>query len=337
MLREDVGLDRRKPFRLLGWQNGFSEIQEIGGMGTGTHCATLTQQWHYHRAVELILIEQGNGERFVADSSEKFSAGDMVVIGGNIPHRWIARGKCAGRALQWLLPHDHGVWDFAEARELKVLTDSRGRGRVVSGNTARELSQMLRDLSAWRGAQRLAGFLTVLARLARAPAAELRPLASPRFAFPASIGHQEAIFRSMSYIVAHHRDGLQQSELLELSGMSRPTFARQFRRHASCSFSAFLNRVRLHAVCRELRESREPIGTIALNHGFNHLSFFNRLFLREVGVNPTDFRNSPGQSSGPFRDGDFFANSVDVVALKAAAQDNPPDKSLRSRDRDSPR
>ncbi|MCX5685149.1 MAG: helix-turn-helix transcriptional regulator, partial [Planctomycetota bacterium] len=67
-------------------------------------------------------------------------------------------------------------------------------------------------------------------------------------------------------------------------------FARQFRQHTGKTFAAFVNQVRLQAVCRALRDSTENVSSIALNHGFNQLSFFNRLFRRELGVSPKNYR-----------------------------------------------
>ena len=68
------------------------------------------------------------------------------------------------------------------------------------------------------------------------------------------------------------------------------TFARQFLLHVGKPFSIFRNQVRLQAVCHALRDTNEPVGNIALSHGFNQLSFFNRLFRRELGISPTDSR-----------------------------------------------
>jgi AraC-like DNA-binding protein len=110
---------------------------------------------------------------------------------------------------------------------------------------------------------------------------------------------QEAIRRAVSYILAHYRENLSLSQLLKLTGMSRATFARQFLLHVGKSFSLFRNQVRLQAVCHALHVSPDPVGTIAFSHGFNQLSFFNRLFRREFGVNPSEYRMNLRKHGSP--------------------------------------
>ena len=46
--------------------------------------------WHYHDTFEISFITEGAGKRIVADSIEEFQPGDLVFIGQNLPHVWIA-------------------------------------------------------------------------------------------------------------------------------------------------------------------------------------------------------------------------------------------------------
>jgi AraC-like DNA-binding protein len=152
----------------------------------------------------------------------------------------------------------------------------------------------MRTLPGLDGFSQVAAFLQILGLVAEGDAKDIQPLASMPFSMTGAAAHQEAIRDAVSYILAHYREPIAISELLRLTNMSRPTFTRQFRRHTGKSFSDFHNHVRLQAVCRALRLPGETVSGIALNHGFNQLSFFNRLFRRKIGVNPTEYRAGLG-------------------------------------------
>ena len=48
----------------------------------------VNNRWHYHAEVELIHFEQGRGTQFVGDNMKRFNAGDVVLVGANLPHYW---------------------------------------------------------------------------------------------------------------------------------------------------------------------------------------------------------------------------------------------------------
>jgi AraC-like DNA-binding protein len=126
----------------------------------------------------------------------------------------------------------------------------------------------------------------------------LTPLSAQPFSLEGTVQQQEAIARAVSFVLGNYRRGVRLEELLKLSGMSRATFARQFQRHAGKSFSAFMNEIRVQGVCRALKETDLPVGVVALEEGFNQLSFFNRIFLRLVGCTPREFRRRSCRVTG---------------------------------------
>lgn len=288
--REDIRLGAGQTFRLLRWDRTVTRVEVVLAPGRVAPVQGHGDHWHYHPESELTLIRKGAGTRFVGDYIELFESGDLVLIGSNVPHYWHLRGTSAGLSLQWDLPLEHGIWSLNEAGPLKDLAEAARRGIRITGSTAGAIRSLMEQLTALAGLSRLAHFLKILSALVDAPARELRPLAAQPFSLSGTAEQQEAVRRAVSYIIAHHREPVRLPELLRLTGMSRATFARQFRAHAGKSFSTFLNQVRLQAVCRSLRDSDEPIGNIALGNGFNQLSFFNRLFRREFGLCPRDYR-----------------------------------------------
>lgn len=296
-LRERIRLSPGQTFRLLKWTQSVSNVEIIYGAGKSESLRGQGDHWHYHRASELTSIHRGAGTRLIADHIQLFDSNDLVLIGPNVPHYWHFTGLSSGLSIQWDFPLEHGIWNFIEAGALKRLTERSRRGLHIKGRTATNTRQRMKDLAPLTGLFRLSAFFSILAEIADAPDSEILPLSTRAFSLSGTDTHQEAIRQAVSYILAHYRETIHLKELLDLTAMSRATFARQFQQHSGKSFSSFLNEVRLQAVCKELMVSNELVSNIAFNNGFNQLSFFNRLFRREFGMNPSEYRESKSQSA----------------------------------------
>ena len=290
--RENIQFSQGHAFRLLRWTEEIRQVEEILEPGDAISLQGRGDQWHYHPQTELTLVQDGEGTRYIADHIELFQPGDLVLIGSNVPHYWHVRGKSSGLAIQWLFPEEHGIWDFSEAASLRTLEEQARKGLHLSGHTATKVRDLMETMHQHAGFTKLTHLLSIISTLIQAPGTELRSLSTRPFSLSGSDEHQEIIRRAVSYIIAHYREPIRLDTLLDLTGMSRATFARQFQLHAGRSFSTFLNQVRLQAVCRALRDTTDPITNIALENGFNQLSFFNRLFRREFRMNPSAYRKA---------------------------------------------
>jgi AraC-like DNA-binding protein/mannose-6-phosphate isomerase-like protein (cupin superfamily) len=288
--RESIQFGKGRSFRLLRWCRDISKVEEVLDWGQQLPLQGKGDRWHYHPQTELTLVQQGEGTRFIADHIEEFRVGDLVLIGSNVPHYWHVKGESSGLAIQWYFPMDHGIWAFVETQKLRQLEEAAHHGLQIRNATAQRLRRNFEQLPELSGLQRLASLMSMISVLIEAPKEDLRPLSKQPFSLSGTSEQQDAVSRAVSYILAHYQERLQLKDLLDITSMSRATFARQFQIHAGRSFSVFLNQVRLQAVCRSLRESHEPITSVALNHGFNQLSFFNRLFRREFGLTPSAYR-----------------------------------------------
>jgi AraC-like DNA-binding protein len=140
------------------------------------------------------------------------------------------------------------------------------------------------------GCARLAILFELLHKLAAAPRLECRKLSQRPFDLSGVYAHQPAIERVIRHILQRFRESIPLSEVLRLAGMSKATFARQFRRHAGRPFSAFVNQVRLDHACRELVGSGMSVSEAAFASGFNSLSYFNRAFRNAHKCSPKEYR-----------------------------------------------
>ena len=288
--REDVRLAQGQSFRLLRWKEGPAAVELLHSPDTAVAWKGYGNRWHYHRELELAAVSQAHGTRFIADSVEPVDGEDLVLIGSNVPHYWDLRGPSEGIVLQWDFPRHHGVWGFAESAPLHPLLEQAKCGLQVRGATARVVRGLMKEMLGVSGLGRLALFFKVLHALAEASGEELLPVSEKPFSLDGTAQQQEAMALAVSYLLANFRKSIRLDDLLALTAMSRATFARQFQRHAGKPFSELLNELRIQSVCRALRETDMPVAVIALEEGFNQLSFFNRIFRRYVGCTPREYR-----------------------------------------------
>jgi AraC-like DNA-binding protein len=289
--REKIELPVGHSFRILRWNRGVDTVDCVLEPGRAVQVSGEGGHWHFHLAMELTWFAHGEGTRFIGDHIGPFRAGDLVLLGENLPHYWHTRGASQGLSIQWHFPESHPLWAFPEALPLGGLFLKAGRGLRITGETAAVVTRWMHDLSDTSGVQQLGLFLTLLSRILAAPGSETESLSRHSFALSDESNYQSAIAGAVRHLIAHFREEVRIEDLLLVTDMSRATFARQFKKHSGKTFSEFLNQLRLQAACRELCESDRSVLDLSMASGFSQLSFFNRLFRRELGCSPTEYRN----------------------------------------------
>ncbi|WP_309085261.1 AraC family transcriptional regulator [Chelativorans sp.] len=89
---------------------------------------------------------------------------------------------------------------------------------------------------------------------------------------------------------AHEPENVSLEALARDAAMSPYHFLRTFRRVVGMTPHQFVLRTRLHRAALKVRQSDDPITSIAFDAGFNDLSTFNRHFRRAMGVSPGAYR-----------------------------------------------
>lgn len=288
--RERIRIPSGHSFRILYWEETLRNVQCLLSPGESRKVVGEGADWHFHPEMELTLFTAGHGTRFVGDHIAPFASGDLVLLGERLPHYWHVNGSSSGISIQWHFPQSHAFWAFPENLALLNLWKSATHGLHLSGATASAIAVQMQAMKHGDAARNLATLLGILAKVATTPADQLTPLSARCFSISTEHCHQEAIANAVRYLAANFRDIIRLEDLLRVTGMSRPTFARQFKAHTGSSFSSFLNQLRMEAACKDLRESEQSILDIALASGFTQLSFFNRLFRSRMKETPRQYR-----------------------------------------------
>lgn len=296
-LKERIDPPEGQSFRAIRWQRSLREVESIRADGTYDDIAGEGLHWHHHVEMELTLFTKGRGTRFVGDHIGDFCPGELVLLGSNLPHYWHAPGGSAGVSIQWYFPHAHPIWEFGELAPAREVFAKSDRGFRLKGKTANQVGDLLQQMMVVKATDRLSRLIELFARIAEMSAKHREPLSSRPFGLSAGSHHQAAIAAAVRYVVGNFREEVRMEDLLRITGMSRPTFARQFKEHAGRTVSEFVNKLRLQAACAELLETDHPVTEVALNCGFGEISFFNRLFRREKGCSPREFRKSAKASA----------------------------------------
>ena len=104
------------------------------------------------------------------------------------------------------------------------------------------------------------------------------------------IKHQNVVFQTTAYIKAHLTEKLSLDEVAEHVYLSKSYFCRIIKDELGCTFTEYVNRLRVERSKILLTGTGMPIAEIACAVGFDDQSYFNRIFKKQTGIAPGSYR-----------------------------------------------
>jgi AraC-like DNA-binding protein len=255
--------------------------------------------WHFHPEIELALILEGSGDRCVGDHLEAFGAGDLVLLGPNLPHYWHShaasngtRSRGRARAIVVQLREDSLGKRFFTLPEtaawLRLLERSR-QGLAFPAGVAATVSREMQRLLKLEGTPRLLGLLNILQHLTEA-LPQARSLASEHYLPDCDHRTAERMRKVHQFLYAHLAEPIGLDEVAKVAGMSSAAFSRYCRRVTGRTLTRLLAELRVTQACKLLTETEQSVSEVAFASGFQSISNFNRVFHELKGENPMSFR-----------------------------------------------
>ena len=257
----------------------------------------LYNHWHFHPEAELTLIRKGKGMRLVGDSMEPFNDGDLVLLGGNLPHLWRCDAayfkNTPGLRVEAIAIHfreDFWGHDFLHLPELKpvkeLLSRSR-RGLKITGKTKQLIVNKMEAALKATGVQRIEALLNMLSTIAASR--ECIVLSSIGFGKQYALENTDKINLIYTYTFNNFHKKISIQDAASVASISPHSFCRYFKSRTLKTYWQFLQEVRIGYACRLLIENKLCVSQISHACGFNNLSNFNRQFKAVTAKTPLQY------------------------------------------------
>jgi len=257
--------------------------------------------WHFHPELELTHIVRGSGRRYVGDSIEPFSDGDLCLVGGNTPHCWLTeRGDSTpvhARVIQFQ-PESIGpaLAQTATFRPLARLFERAQRGLLITGPPHDYAVRVMRELftERTRSLDRYVGLLSILTELSESEHCKELALLDTLPLLDADAAQLAG--RLLTFIHQHVADSdLGFNQVARAAGMSRASLGRVFPKLFGRTFAKYLAEARVVKACTLLSDTDKSVAEIANEAGFGSVSNFNRRFLALKRTSPLRYRKASGR------------------------------------------
>jgi len=251
-------------------------------------------QWHYHAELELTYVEQGAGLRFVGDSIQNFEAGDLILLGSNLPHFWRSENAASSETdcQAMVIQFSATFWgetflNLPELTSLKTLFTAARRGIRVQGKTQEQVYNLMQTLAQATGVERILMLLQILQLIA--DSTDVSYLSSAGFNIPLNETDTRRIARIYAYTLANFSDKIKLADVAAVAHLTPHAFCRYFKTHTRKTYTQFLLEIRISHACKLLMADKLSIGQICLESGFQNFSNFNRYFKAITKLTPQNY------------------------------------------------
>lgn len=104
------------------------------------------------------------------------------------------------------------------------------------------------------------------------------------------IKHRNTIYKTTAYIKEHLAEKLSLNQVVEQAYLSKSYFCRVIKSELGCTFTEYVNRLRIEKAKELLSNTALPIAEVAYSVGFDDQSYFTRIFKKNVGTAPCKYR-----------------------------------------------
>lgn len=269
---------------------------------------------HSQDTWELSAVTTGAGMRLIGDISERFTAGEVVLIPPGIPHCWYFEENstdtsgCIANITLTFAPQFLSACerDFTELRTLMSQIAEIGEALKFKREEADKIIAILRAMNSKDDADRFSSVIRLLNIVAHCHD-------------PLHVGKRQDIDRRAErmsqidiFVSCNAHRAMSIDEVARYVGMNRSAFCTFFKKATGTTFISYLNRYRIRQACKLLAAADGSISDICYRSGFNNVPYFNRLFKHIMGIAPSGYTEKIKKDEGKLE----MPKDIDNLATK---------------------
>ncbi|MDO1445541.1 helix-turn-helix domain-containing protein [Rhodocytophaga aerolata] len=260
----------------------------------------INNRWHYHPEVELIQFHKGGGTQFVGDHIKRFGAGDIVLIGSNLPHYWhyddsYFQDDAPKTPYSTVIHFTETFWgdrfiNLPENKPLKTLLEKAKRGILLSSQANPQVVDSFEKIPHAEGPYRIIYLMECLLAMAHSP--DVQVLSSIGFQSKFSLAENERINAIYEYTLKHFQQKITLEQIASVAGLVPGSFCRYFKSRAGKPFSQFLTEIRIGYACKLVLDGHLSVKQLCYESGFNNFTCFHKNFKAITGKSPLDYQKA---------------------------------------------
>ncbi len=255
-----------------------------------------TAPFHFHPEFELTAILKGKGNRFVGDHMASFDAGDLLLLGSNLPHCWKSETnithEISAHSVVIQFKQDFlgdNFWNKYEMQNLMQLLEKSQLGIQFTGNdTSEVINKMLELTTIDDPFKRLLTFLDILNDLALSKTYKI--LNKKALVHAQSAYENNRLHAVQSYLIDHFKQKISLNEIAEVANMSPNAFCKYYKKITQKTFMETVSAYRLNYALQQLLQTEKPITEICFESGFTDVSYFFKTFKSKLNESPLAYR-----------------------------------------------
>ena len=264
---------------------------------------------HWHRAVEIIYMLEGELEVTVERTSRILLTGQCILINSNVIHST----KCIhpNKAIVLQIPLEFMETYIPEVNQLLFLWNPDTRDPIKRT----KLDRMKDTLTQMQIANdiRPEGFLLRFNSLLFELLFQLYHNFSVQVLKPNVNQKNKDLSRLdpvLAYTARNYSRPITTSEIARVAFLQPGYFCRFFKKCMGVTFLEYQNELRLSYIYRDLITTRDPVHDILERHGFTNYKLFRRMFGEQFGDTPSGVRKLPACTLPTGKHASFLSYSL---------------------------